>query len=242
MLAKGYADEVIRNAKDRICRCRREIREMDREYKTACDLYRRTAPYSGRVRAILEDVLRAHMEKAHTELAGKKVFVKAEEFELSYSRLEGGKKSSEGGYLPSGMAIRIPEEVKRLRFFVYWNDKNRVDVDLHAAAYDLEGEFIHVGWDAHFNKSGIVHSGDITHSNAACRNDGCKEIWGESKTIRSEELLLYSRTALRGDKAQLRVCGCEKKTAFLHGKSTGKGLAICDAQGYVQRNGPDLVT
>ena len=167
MLAKGYADEVIRNAKDRICRCRREIREMDREYKTACDLYRRTAPYSGRVRAILEDVLRAHMEKAHTELAGKKVFVKAEEFELSYSRLEGGKKSSEGGYLPSGMAIRIPEEVKRLRFFVYWNDKNRVDVDLHAAAYDLEGEFIHVGWDAHFNKSGIVHSGDITHSNAA---------------------------------------------------------------------------
>ena len=167
MLAKGYADEVIRNAKDRICRCRREIREMDREYKTACDLYRRTAPYSGRVRAILKDVLCAHMEKAHTELAGKKVFVKAEEFELSYSRLEGGKKSSEGGYLPSGMAIRIPEEVKRLRFFVYWNDKNRVDVDLHAAAYDLEGEFIHVGWDAHFNKSGIVHSGDITHSNAA---------------------------------------------------------------------------
>ena len=73
MLAKGYADEVIRNAKDRICRCRREIREMDREYKTACDLYRRTAPYSGRVRAILKDVLRAHMEKAHTELAGKKV-------------------------------------------------------------------------------------------------------------------------------------------------------------------------
>ena len=167
MLAKGYADEVIRNAKDRICRCRREIREMDREYKTACDLYRRTAPYSGRVRAILKDVLRAHMEKAHTELAGKKVFVKAEEFELSYSRLEGGKKSSEGGYLPSGMAIRIPEEVKRLRFFVYWNDKNRVDVDLHAKAYDLEGESIDVGWDAHFNKSGIVHSGDITHSNAA---------------------------------------------------------------------------
>ena len=167
MLAKGYADEVIQNAKNRISQCRREIREIDREYKAACDLYRRTAPYSGRVRAILEDVLRAHMEKARTELAGKKVFVSAEEFDLSYSRLEGGNKSSEGGYLPSGMAIRIPEEVKRLRFFVYWNDKNRVDVDLHAKAYDLEGESIDVGWDAHFNKSGIVHSGDITHSNAA---------------------------------------------------------------------------
>ena len=48
MLAKGYADEVIRNAKDRICRCRREIREMDREYKTACDLYRRTEGKSGK--------------------------------------------------------------------------------------------------------------------------------------------------------------------------------------------------
>ena len=167
MLAKGYADQVIQNAKDKIRICRRNIKELDREYEAACDLYGRTAPYSGRVRAILEDVLRAHMKKAGTELAGKKVFVQAEEFDLSYSRLEGGKKSSEGGYLPSGMAIQIPEEVKRLRFFVYWNDKNRVDVDLHAEAYDLEGEFIHVGWDAHFNKSGIVHSGDITHSNAA---------------------------------------------------------------------------
>ena len=249
MLAKGYADEVIQNAKNRISQCRREIREIDREYKAACDLYRRTAPYSGRVRAILEDVLRAHMEKAQTELAGKKVFVSAEEFDLSYSRLEGGNKSSEGGYLPSGMAIRIPEEVKRLRFFVYWNDKNRVDVDLHAKAYDLEGESIDVGWDAHFNKSGIVHSGDITHSNAAefidiklCRNDGCKEIWGESKTIRSEELLLYSRTALRGEADQLRVCRCEEKTAFLYRQSAGKGFPIRDAQGYVQRNGPDLVT
>ena len=167
MLAKGYADEVIRNAKDGIRQCRRLIAEIDREYEAACDLYSRTAPYSGRVRAILEDVLRAHMQKARTELAGKKVFVQAEEFDLSYSRLEGGKKSSEGGYLPSGMAIRIPEEVKRLRFFVYWNDKNRVDVDLHTKAYDIEGESIDVGWDAHFNKSGIVHSGDITHSNAA---------------------------------------------------------------------------
>ena len=65
------------------------------------------------------------------------------------------------------MAIRIPEEVKRLRFFVYWNDRERVDVDLHAMAYNLQGETVEVGWDAHFNKEGIVHSGDITHSNAA---------------------------------------------------------------------------
>ena len=209
------------------------------------------------MRAILEDVLRAHMEKAHTELAGKKVFVKAEEFELSYSRLEGGKKSSEGGYLPSGMAIRIPEEVKRLRFFVYWNDKNRVDVDLHAAAYDLEGEFIHVGWDAHFNKSGIVHSGDITHSNAAeyididmaapLRNaEASIHLYSGKQSFGQIETCYVGMMAVKrfGEKVKLY----DPKNCFfthelrLHGKSTGKGLAICDAQGYVQRNGPDLVT
>ena len=166
------------------------------------------------------------MQERRSELAGKKVFVKAEEFELSYSRLEGGKKSSEGGYLPSGMAIRIPEEVKRLRFFVYWNDKNRVDVDLHAAAYDLEGEFIHVGWDAHFNKSGIVHSGDITHSNAAEYID-----IDMAAPLRN----------LRGEADQLRVCRCEEKTAFLYRQSAGKGFPIRDSQGSVQRNGSDLV-
>lgn len=160
-------EEVVEEAKSIVSRCKKEIAELDRRYEALSDLYARTAPYSERVRAILEAVLRAHMEKVHTELAGKKVFVQAQEYDLSYSRLEGSRKSEEGGYLPGGMAIRIPDEVKRLRFFVYWNDKERVDVDLHAAAYDREGESIHVGWDAHFNKTGIVHSGDITHSNAA---------------------------------------------------------------------------
>ena len=160
-------EEVVEEAKSIVSRCKKEIAELDRRYEALSDLYARTAPYSERVRAILEAVLRAHMEKVHTELAGKKVFVQAQEYDLSYSRLEGSRKSEEGGYLPGGMAIRIPDEVKRLRFFVYWNDKERVDVDLHATAYDREGESIHVGWDAHFNKTGIVHSGDITHSNAA---------------------------------------------------------------------------
>ena len=167
MISKGYFEDELRVARNRERYYRQKIAELDREYEAACDLYRRTAPYTDRVRAILMDVLRAHLEKAQTELAGKKVFLRTDEYDLSYCRLEAGKKSEEGGYLPGGMAIRIPDEVRRLRFFVYWNDKERVDVDLHAMAYSLEGESIHVGWNAHFNKTGIVHSGDITHSNAA---------------------------------------------------------------------------
>ena len=167
MISKGYFEDGLRVARNRERYCRQRIAELDREYEAACDLYRRTAPYTDRVRAILMDVLRAHLEKAQTELAGKKVFLRTDEYDLSYCRLEAGKKSDEGGYLPGGMAIRIPEEVRRLRFFVYWNDKERVDVDLHAMAYSLDGEDIHVGWNAHFNKTGIIHSGDITHSNAA---------------------------------------------------------------------------
>ena len=167
MISKGYFEDGLRVARNRERYCRQRIAELDREYEAACDLYRRTAPYTDRVRAILMDVLRAHLEKAQTELAGRKVFLRTDEYDLSYCRLEAGKKSDEGGYLPGGMAIRIPEEVRRLRFFVYWNDKERVDVDLHAMAYSLDGEDIHVGWNAHFNKTGIIHSGDITHSNAA---------------------------------------------------------------------------
>jgi len=167
MISKGYFEDELRVARNRERYYRQRIAELDREYEAACDLYRRTAPYTDRVRAILMDVLRAHLEKAQTELAGKKVFLKLDGYDPAYCRLEAGRKSDEGGYLPSGMAIRIPEEVRRLRFFVYWNDRERVDVDLHAMAYSLDGEGIHVGWNAAFNKSGIVHSGDITHSNAA---------------------------------------------------------------------------
>ena len=167
MLSKGYFREELRVARNRERDHRHRIAELDREYEAACDLYERTAPYTDRVRAILTDVLRARLQNAKTEFAGKRVFLDTEEYDLTYCRLEGMRKSPEGGYLPGGMAIRIPEEVKRLRFFVYWNDKERVDVDLHALAYSLSDEAIHVGWNAHFNKTGIVHSGDITHSNAA---------------------------------------------------------------------------
>ena len=152
------------------------------DYNEARALYEKSAPYMDTVCRLLKDLLYAHLEQARTDLYGKKVFLQAQAYDLKRSRMKGGglagtgagigtgarnTDAGEGGYLPAGIAIRIPDEVRYLRFFVYWNDPKRVDVDLHAQAHDLTGEAFHVGWDADFRKNGVIHSGDITHSNAA---------------------------------------------------------------------------
>jgi hypothetical protein len=90
-----------------------------------------------------------------------------QDYDLAWSALKADEGTSEGGYLPAGIAVRIPERVKYLRFFVYWNDQKRVDLDLHARAFDPDENMIEVGWNADFKKDGIIHSGDITHSDAA---------------------------------------------------------------------------
>ena len=102
-----------------------------------------------------------------TPIRGKKVFVDDKDYDLRLSAIRVTDKSSEGGYIRSGIAYRIPEEVERLRFFVYWNDKNRVDVDLHATALNLDGHTSFIGWNANFKDGTLVFSGDITHSDAA---------------------------------------------------------------------------
>ena len=112
-------------------------------------------------------VLRAKLSQIKTPLAGKKVYFDLGEYDLENSLLLCNEKSDEGGYIVSGLAYKIPEDVKRVRFFVYWNDKKRVDIDLHAYAIDLHSVKTHIGWNGGFNESQIVHSGDITHSNAA---------------------------------------------------------------------------
>lgn len=116
---------------------------------------------------ILYFVLAEKMATMETPLKDKKVFVNAQNISLEHSRIETNAKSLEGGYLRSGIAIEIPENVQRLRFFVYWNDKNRVDIDLHAFATDVNDDKIHIGWNSDFRNQGMVMSGDITHSNAA---------------------------------------------------------------------------
>ena len=122
---------------------------------------------TGTLYKIFEDLLSTGMKDLETVLRGKKVMFKMDDFDLKHSELHCSDKSAEGGFIRSGIAYRIPEHIKRLRFFVYWNDKQRVDVDLHAGYTDLAGNDYSIGWNTNFRDDGVVFSGDITHSNAA---------------------------------------------------------------------------
>lgn len=126
-----------------------------------------SASYDSASVRILRTLLKEHFRMASTPLKGKKVFCSLDQFDLSHSCLETEDRSRDGGYVRSGISWRIPEEAKYVRFFVYWNDERRVDVDLHAGGVTTDGRNLHVGWNADFRDSGVVHSGDITHSDAA---------------------------------------------------------------------------
>ena len=109
------------------------------------------------------------MKHADTGFQGKKVYIEEGDVDLAHSTIAGNDKSSLTGYLQSGFAYKIPDEATTVRFFVYWNSlEERADLDLHAEGY-TEGaeENVHIGWNGAFRNSGIVTSGDITHSNAA---------------------------------------------------------------------------
>lgn len=116
---------------------------------------------------VLERALRMRLSLSRTPLKGRRVFVDDGGMALDRSVLRCSGKSAEGGYIPSGVEYRIPDGVRYIRFFVYWNDRRRVDVDLHAAIRGASGDIQRVGWNADFNTCGVVHSGDITHSDAA---------------------------------------------------------------------------
>lgn len=119
------------------------------------------------LKIMVQHLLQARLAANETALRGKKVYLDMPDYDLDLSTLRITDKSSEGGYIRSGIAYKIPENVKCIRFFVYWNDENRVDVDLHGAAFSLDGEPIRVGWNARFKSNELVFSGDITHSDAA---------------------------------------------------------------------------
>ena len=99
--------------------------------------------------------------------SNKKVFLKENSVDFANSKIEITDKNKEGGYIQSGIAIKIPDEVEILRFFTYWNDKKRIDIDLHGVALKGDGSIAHCGWNGDFRDGGMVHSGDITHSNAS---------------------------------------------------------------------------
>ena len=124
-------------------------------------------PDSEALYAAFEELLLSRMKALETPLQGKKVMLRMGEFDINVSEIHCSDKSAEGGFIRSGIAYRIPEEIDRLRFFVYWNDDVRVDVDLHAGYTDLEDQIHSVGWNWSFKDCGVVFSGDITHSDAA---------------------------------------------------------------------------
>ena len=124
-------------------------------------------PYAEKVYDVMYALLGEKLKSLETPLAGKKVFLDSGMLDLDHSIMEFNERSQEGGYFRSGLAIAIPEDVKYVRFFVYWNDKDRVDIDLHTYWFDKENRSHHIGWNGGFCDSGVVFSGDIQHSDAA---------------------------------------------------------------------------
>lgn len=115
-----------------------------------------------------EEIEGENVVKKVVQTRPKKVFIDEECFDWDNSRILGNNKSVEGGYVRKGLKVKIPEDVKCVRFFTYWNDKRRVDVDLHAYMRESNNPGVkHVGWNGDFRNSGVVMSGDITHSDAA---------------------------------------------------------------------------
>ena len=130
------------------------------------------------MKRILMRALHEHFKSISTVLRGKRVYVDDSGFDLGHSLMKVMDKNDASTYVASGFAWKIPEEATSVRFFVYWNDSRRVDVDLHAAAaVPNEGadglKWFHVGWNGDFRRKGVVHSGDITHSDAAEYIDVC---------------------------------------------------------------------
>ena len=119
------------------------------------------------VYSICYRLLKDKFTSIETPLKDKKVYINLKEFDIEHSKILTNDKSAEGGYIRSGFAYKIPEDVNTLRFFVYWNDKTRVDLDLHCQYLTKDNSPRQVGWNSAYRNDGIVFSGDITHSDAA---------------------------------------------------------------------------
>lgn len=115
---------------------------------------------------IVERILFEKMKTLDTDIKGKRIFIKEGSYNLEQSIID-PEKSKEGGYVRSGLSFYIPKDVNVIRFFTYWNDNKRVDLDLHAVALCNNGDFFQIGYDSSYYDGDIVMSGDITHSDAA---------------------------------------------------------------------------
>ena len=159
LLKLGYEDETVKG----------KLLEKadDLSAKTLAFALTQLGRLEGKERAydVLYAVLSEKLSRMDTPLKGKKVYVDGGRLDLEHSMLLS--KGDEAGYIRNGLAYSIPDEVRYIRFSVYWNDRERVDIDLHCSASTVKGEEYDIGWNADFKNAAAVHSGDITHSNAA---------------------------------------------------------------------------
>lgn len=119
-------------------------------------------------RRFFKTLLNRKLKTLETPFKNKKVYVDEGMYDFAHSIIEMNNKQDDDTYMRSGMAFKIPETVKHLRFFVYWNDKKNIDIDLHADAYTNTEEYIHIGYYTQYaNEQGLTFSGDIRHSDAA---------------------------------------------------------------------------
>lgn len=117
---------------------------------------------------ILKKLFKESLKTLDLCIKNKKVYVDDSLYDLSHSYIS-FTKDNDDTYIKCGIAYRIPKDVKCIRFFTYWNDEHRIDIDLHADAfyYNIPNALRHVGYYSSYNTDGMVHSGDITHSDAA---------------------------------------------------------------------------
>ena len=179
-------------------RIRELLRQRDADLSALKEGYEhdlQMAEFTDQTIQILKYLMTEHFRQAVTELKGKKVWLDMEQFDLAHSALETNDKSRDGGYIRSGIAWKIPTDAKYVRFFVYWNDTRRVDIDLHAGGITTEGDTLHIGWNGDFSNNGVVFSGDITHSNAAEYID--IDLSAPIQEIYANVDLFYGRTYLK---------------------------------------------
>lgn len=111
---------------------------------------------------ILEQILSTKLQTLDTPLKGKKVFLDFERVDLNYSEFVFDEDTS----CMCRFAYKIPESVDKIRAFVYWDDKEVVDVDLHSSGISCNGEIIHFGCNDVNPEGGIATSGDLTVGNS----------------------------------------------------------------------------
>lgn len=149
----------------------------------------------------LRSTLAAKLATLETPLRGKKVFVDASGFSLDGSVvMPNDTGNTADAYPPAGMAYALPED-KTVRFYVFWNDPGRVDVDTHNYGIREDGSTMHVGYNSSYKEDGIVMSGDITTSRSSAEYMDCDLAVAKASSLRylSQQFRIYAGASKWGD-------------------------------------------